>query len=287
MSTTTAPALPASLTLGAVHLDVVDLTRAIAWYERSLGLHVHEHGESLALLGDGTTTTLLLHEDRAATPPGRTSGLYHVALLYPSREELARAVLRLSATQTSIEGASDHETHEAIYLSDADGNGLELAADRPREQWPKSLGYAQGPKALDFEALMATIDGEPPEPLIRAGLRVGHLHLHVGDIEQALVFYRDMVGFEVQAHLGSAAFVSAGGYHHHLGLNVWNGRNAPAPPPHSTGLHAWTIVLPKEERAALRARLEAAGHLIRDDDRMPEGSFIVHDPWGTVLVVSS
>ncbi len=196
-------------------------------------------------------------------------------------------MLRLAATQTPIEGASDHETHEAIYLPDADGNGIELAADRPRAEWPASLGYAGGPKALDFEALMATVEGEAPEPLMRAGLRVGHLHLHVGDLDRALAFYRDTLGFEVQANLGSAAFVSAGGYHHHLGLNIWNGKGAPAPPPHSTGLHAWTIVLPAEELPAVRARLEAAGHAIREDERMPPGAFLVDDPWGTTLMVMS
>jgi catechol 2,3-dioxygenase len=281
MSATTTPVLPASLEVGAVHLDVPDLARAVVWYETALGLTVHEHGDTLAMLGDGTRILVLLHQDREATPPGRTAGLYHYALLYPSREELARAALRLAANQVPIQGASDHETHEAIYLADADGNGIELAADRPREQWPESLGYAGGPKALNFESLMGTIDGEQPRPRVGEGLRMGHLHLHVGDVEEGLRFYRDVVGFEVQANLGSAAFVSAGGYHHHLGFNVWNGKGAPAPPPHSVGLHAWTINLPPADITALRERLEAAGHAIRD---IPMG-FVVQDPWGTSMCV--
>ncbi len=283
MSTTVAPVLPDSLRLGAVHLDVADLGRAVAWYERSLGLHLHERGDGVARLGDGTAVSVVLHEDPQATPPGRTSGLYHVALLYPSREELARAALRLSATGTPIQGASDHETHEALYLADADGNGLELAADRPREQWPAHLGYAHGPQALRFESLMGTIAGEELRPQVEPGLRVGHLHLHVGDLEQALAFYRDTVGFEVQANLGSAAFVSAGGYHHHLGLNVWNGRGAPAPPPHATGLHTWTVSLPASAVEALRARLEAAGHPTHE----APGGFLVRDPWGAALAVEA
>ncbi len=281
MSTTLAPVLPANLTLGAVHLDVADLTRAVAWYERSLGLVTHEHGETLAMLGDGRTTTLLLHEDKQATKPRRTSGLYHYALLYPSREELARAVQRLVETRTPVEGASDHETHEAIYLADADGNGIELAADRPRAEWPESLGYAGGPKALDFPSLMSTIAGEAPTSVVGEGLRTGHLHLHVGDIDEALAFYRDTIGFEIQANLGSAAFVSAGGYHHHLGFNVWNGKGAPAPPPHSTGLHAWTVVLDEPDLQELRKRL--AGHELRE---IP-GGFAVQDPWGTTLEVTA
>ena len=281
MSTTAAPVLPDSLQLGAVHLDVADLTRAVAWYERSLGLTVHGREDAEAALGDGRTVTLVLHEDEQATKPERTSGLYHYALLYPSREELARAVQRLIDTQTPVDGASDHETHEAIYLSDADGNGIELAADRPRTDWPASLGYAGGPKALDFGSLMATVAGEAPTAYVGEGLRTGHLHLHVGDIEQGLAFYRDLVGFEVQANLGSAAFVSAGGYHHHLGFNVWAGKNAPAPPPHSTGLHAWTITLPQPDLDALRERLADYG------TREIPGGFAVDDPWGTTLEVTA
>ncbi len=280
LTSPTAPVLPATLALGPVHLDVADLTRAVAWYERALGLHVHEHGDGVARLGDGRETVLVLHEDPAATPPGRTSGLYHYALLYSGREELARAALRLSVTQTPIQGASDHETHEAIYLTDADGNGIELAADRPRSAWPEHLGYAGGPKPLDFEGLMGTIAGEELRSWAGEGLRVGHLHLHVGDVEAGLAFYRDVVGFEVQANLGSAAFVSAGGYHHHLGFNVWNGEGAPAPPPHSVGLHAWTVLLPEDELARLRARLTAAGHPMED----AAGGFVVRDPWGSPLL---
>lgn len=273
----TAPVLPDTLQLGAVHLDVADLTRAVAWYERSLGLVVHDRQETLAMLGDGRTTILLLHEDPQATKPKRTSGLYHYALLYPSRTELARAVQRLMDTETPVDGASDHETHEAIYLSDADGNGIELAADRPRSAWPESLGYAGGPKPLDFASLMRELDA--PSSVVGEGLRMGHLHLHVGDVDEGLAYYRDVIGFEVQANLGSAAFVSAGGYHHHLGFNVWNGKGAPAPPPHSTGLHAWTILLEEPDRQALRARL--AGHELRE---IP-GGFAVRDPWGTLLCV--
>ena len=183
--------LPATLRLGPVHLTVRDLDRAVAWYQRSLGLRVHRHEADVAELGDGADTTVVLHEDPQALPAGRHAGLYHYALLYPSREELARAVVRLGVTRTPIEGASDHETHEAIYLPDADGNGIELAADRPREQWPDHLGYAGGPKPLDVDDLLATVHGEDYPEQVGPGLRMGHLHLHVGDIEQGLGFYRD------------------------------------------------------------------------------------------------
>ena len=283
MSTSAAPVLPAALTLGAVHLTVPRQTRAIAWYETALGLCLHSHGDGEATLGDGRTASVVLHEDRAATPAGRTTGLYHFALLYPTREELARAALRLEATGTAIQGASDHETHEAIYLADADGNGIELAADRPRSSWPEHLGYADGPQPLDVGGLMATIDGEAPQPRVGEGLRIGHLHLHVGDVGQGLAFYSGVVGFAPTASLGSAAFVSAGGYHHHLGFNVWNGKGAGPPRSHAVGLRTWTVVLPEDDRAALRTRLEAAGH---PTDDAPDG-FVVRDPWGTAMTVTS
>ena len=157
-----APALPTSLRLGAVHLTVTDVDRSVAWYQRALGLRVRRHDAGEAELGDGTTTSVVLHEDARARPAGRHAGLYHYALLYPSREELARAALRLAATQTPIEGASDHRTHEAIYLPDPDGNGIELAADRPRDAWPQDLGYAGGPAPLDFPALLDTVAGGRP-----------------------------------------------------------------------------------------------------------------------------
>jgi catechol 2,3-dioxygenase len=269
------PTLPATLTLGPVDLTVKDLDRAVAWYQRSLGLRVHAHEAGEAKLGDGTTTAVILHEDPLARPAGRHAGLYHYALLYPSREELARAAARLSLTQTPIDGASDHRTHEAIYLPDADGNGIELAADRPKDRWPADLGYANGPAPLDFRALLATIEGEQPTPFVGDGLRMGHLHLHVGDIDRGLAFYRDTLGFEVQANLGSAAFVSAGGYHHHLGFNVWRGPGVGPAPEHTVGLRHWTIHLPHADLEALRTRLT-------DTEDFQDG-FLTRDPWGTAI----
>jgi catechol 2,3-dioxygenase len=261
--------------LGPVHLVVRDLQRAIDWYERALGLRVHAQGDSTAELGDGDETAVVLEEDPGAVPAGRHAGLYHYALLYPSRVALARAALRLLATQTPIQGASDHGTHEAIYLPDADGNGIELAADRPREQWPQGLGYGGGPAPLDFEGLVSTVR-EEPQRFVDDGLRVGHVHLHVGDIDEALAFYRDLVGLEQQANLGTASFLSAGGYHHHLGVNVWKGHGVGPAPEHAVGLRYWTIVLATAEDVAdVRARLGEV------EDR--ERGFLVRDPWGTAV----
>ena len=275
--TPAAPALPDTLRLGAVHLTVADLDRSVAWYQRSLGLRVHAHESTRAELGDGMETVVVVHEDPRARPAGRHAGLYHYALLYPTREELARAAVRLARTGTAIQGASDHRTHEAIYLPDADGNGIELAWDRPREQWPAGLGYDSGPAPLDFAGLLETVAEEQPTDRVAEGLRMGHLHLHVGDLEQALAFYRDLLGFGLQAHLGSAAFLSAAGYHHHLGINIWNGQGVDGPPPHTVGLRRWTVELPTAELVRLRERI---GPVIPFGD-----GFEVRDPWGTTLAI--
>jgi catechol 2,3-dioxygenase len=272
--------LPPALRLGPVHLTIPDHQRAIAWYERSLGLSVHSNDARTAELGDGLNTVIVLHEDPSAQPAGDDAGLYHYALLYPTREALARAALRLAATRTPIEGASDHHTHEAIYLPDADGNGIELAWDRSRAAWPADLGYSGRPDPLDFASLMATVAGEEPAARVDPGLRIGHMHLHVGDVKQAIAFYADLVGFETQVDLGSAAFVSAGGYHHHLGFNVWRGRGVGAPPAHTVGLHRWTVQLPQDtDVAEVRARLERAGVATTD----AETGFEVEDPWSIPL----
>src|SRR5215207_3458287 len=177
MTSTATPVLPATLTLGAVSLTVSNLDRSVAWYQTALGLRLHSNEGTTATLGDGEFTVLELYEDPAARPAGRHAGLYHYALLYPTREELARAAVRLSVTETPIEGASDHRTHEAIYLPDPDGNGIELAADREKTDWPADLGYSRGPAPLDFQALLNPIDRETPEAHVREGLRMGHLHL--------------------------------------------------------------------------------------------------------------
>src|SRR3954465_993104 len=274
--------LPDTLRLGPVDLTVADLDRAVAWYQRSLGLRVHRHESTVAELGDGGTTVLVLVEDPRAQPAGRHSGLYHYALLYPSREELARATVRLIQQQTPIQGASDHGTHEAISLPAPDGNGIELAADRPREEWPtpeEEFGRG-GPLPLDIANLLASVGGEQPAPTVGEGLRMGHVHLHVGSIEDGLRFYGDVIGFDVWAQIPTAAFVSAGGYHHHLGFNTWRGDGVPPAPEHTVGLRHWTIRLDSDaEVDEVRSRAGAAGITVE----AAGGGFTVRDPWGIAL----
>ncbi len=273
--------LPDTLRLGATHLTVTDLDRSVAFYQDAIGLRQHRRDDGVAALGAGGEDLLVLHEEPGARPAGRHSGLYHFALLHPSRTELARALARLAITRTPIDGASFHGISEAIYLPDPDGNGIELAADLPRDEWPEEWDVR--PQPLDLGALLDLVAGEQPQRHADPGLVVGHLHLHVGDIEQGLAFYRDLIGFDVITLMPSAAFVSAGGYHHHLGFNTWRGQGAPPAPANTVGLREWTVVLPEPaDVAAVRGRLEAAGAPVEDGG---DGSFLTRDPWRNALRV--
>lgn len=277
--------LPDTLRLGPTHLTVTDLDRSIDFYETVIGMQTHQRDADSAVLGAGAEPVLVLDQDRDAGQPGRHSGLYHVALLFPSREELAHVAQRLVASQTPIQGASDHITHEALYLPDPDGNGLELAADRDRSQWPTAevmYDLSSGPQPLDVADLMGLVQGQPVLPRAEPGLRTGHLHLHVADVEEGLAFYCDLVGFDEMANLGTAAFVSAGGYHHHLGFNTWRGEGAAAVPDGIVGLRHWTVQMPAADVGALRGRLGAAGIETEDHD----DGFLVLDPWRNALLVT-
>jgi catechol 2,3-dioxygenase len=272
------PTLAATTRLGATHLTVSDLDRALAFYQDAIGLRVHAHEDGSASLGAGGEDVLVLHEQPGAKPAGRHAGLYHVALLYPSREELAFAVDRLVRTRTPVEGMSDHGTHEAIYLPDPDGNGLELAADRPRSEWPAGLGYSGGPAPLDVEDLYSLARDARVPRHVGAGFRTGHLHLHVSRLDAARDFYRDVIGFDVQFEMPTAVFLSAGGYHHHIAVNTWRGAGVPPVPADAVGMRSWTVVVTPEDLAAIAARAgaEPAG-----------GSLELRDPSGNAIRLES
>lgn len=279
------PVLPATLRLGAVHLTVTDLDRSVSFYEEAIGLRLHRRDDPVAAMGVGEEDLLVLYEEPGARRAGRHAGLYHYALLFDSREELARAALRLAARRTPVQGASDHGTHEAIYLPDPDGNGIELAADRPRERWPRPLDYTGGPHPLDLEGLLAAVAAEEPRDHAGPGLAVGHVHLHVGDLERGLGFYGDVLGFELMTFMpGAAAFVAAGGYHHHLGFNVWRGEGVPPAPEDTVGLRHWTVVLEDPDQvAAVDERVRAAGISTEEREGGGAGGFLVRDPWGIAV----
>ncbi|MCW2923585.1 MAG: Glyoxalase/bleomycin resistance protein/dioxygenase [Thermoleophilia bacterium] len=272
--------LPDALRLGPTRLRVTDVARSAEFYERVVGLQPLSVVDGLASLGTSDGVAVLELEEQAdARPAGRHAGLYHVALLYPTREELARVIVRIATTRTAIQGASDHGTHEAIYLADPDGIGLELAADRPREQWPANLDDIEEirPRPLDVEALVDLVRDEPPVAHAATGLSVGHLHLHVGNIAAGADFYTDVVGFDQMMRMDVAVFVASGGYHHHLGMNTWQGVGVGPAPAGTVGLRWWTAYVPDAADVdALAARLEAAGS---DVERLPSGGIALRDPW--------
>jgi catechol 2,3-dioxygenase len=272
--------------LGAAHLTVTNLDRSIAFYQDAIGMRVHRRDDTTAALGAGEEDVLVLVEEPRARPAGRHAGLYHVALLYPSRLELARAGRRLALTRTPIEGASDHGTHEAIYLPDPDGNGLELAADRPREQWPDPRDtntFAGGPQPLDIHGLLGLVTEAEPVRHAEPGLRVGHIHLHVADLDEGIGFYRDVLGFELMTTFARAVFVAAGGYHHHIGFNLWRGAGVPPAPADAVGLRHWTLLLESDaEMAALRERARAGGIEVLER----EDGVLLRDPSGIAVVAA-
>lgn len=267
--------------IGAVHLTVAYLDRAVAFYEERLGLAAHRREGAVAVLGAGGEDLLVLVEDRDARPASGATGLYHFALLVPSRPALARTLARLEETGTPLSGAADHGVSEALYLSDPDRNGIEVYRDRPREAWPRRDGeLAMTTDPLDLDDLRAALDdedgaGERPASLA-PGTAIGHVHLHVSRLEPARRFYVEILGFEVTQRYGPAAlFVSAGGYHHHVGLNTWKGVGAPPPPPGSTGLRRFELRLPgAAELERVRGRLAEAA--VAAEER-PDG-LLVRDP---------
>jgi catechol 2,3-dioxygenase len=241
--------------VGAVHLTVADLDRSLDYYRGSIGLQVLEGGDGEASLGTGGAELLHLVEEQGARPADGYTGLFHFALLLPARADLAAWLRHAGRDGVQLTGASDHYVSEALYLRDPDHHGIEIYADRPREVWrehPERIGTWP----LDIDDLLATTEAATLE--LPTGTTMGHVHLRVADVEDAIGFYRDKVGFDLIAQLGlEAAFLSAGGYHHHLGANTWESRGAPPPPSGTASLRRFTIVVPDDaERGRVLERLD-------------------------------
>jgi catechol 2,3-dioxygenase len=238
-------------TIGHVHLIVSNLERSTQFYREMIGFQILATEENIVTLtADGVASLLVLEERKdAVRKPRGTTGLYHFAILVPDRASLARSLLHLLQKGYPLQGASDHQFSEAIYLADPDGNGIEIYADRPKEEWEKTeKGEYKGVTVpLDVNGLLAKA-GDIPWAGLPSGTRIGHIHLHVAHIHEAEEFYKDGLGFEITIRMGNhALFVSAGGYHHHIGLNTWAGVGAPQPPENAVGLHLFSIILPNED----------------------------------------
>ena len=277
--------LPADLRLGEVTLQVSDLSRSLEYYGRVLGLRPLAREPGAATLGiEGEDAPLVqLHERRdvAAVPSRGLLGLYHFAILLPDRAALGRLVVHLSELGARV-GASDHVVSEALYLRDPDGLGIEVYADRPRGAWQAMDGQLRmGTEPLDLPEVAAAAHGERWTGM-PAGTRMGHLHLHVSDLQRAAAFYHTALGLDqtVWSYPG-ALFLAAGGYHHHLGLNTWAGASARSAGEGDARLLEWTMFLAGADATATRASLESAGFAVAGAD----DGWRVEDPWGTTLHV--
>ncbi|HXV32856.1 MAG TPA: VOC family protein [Gaiellaceae bacterium] len=279
--------LPTTTRMGSVRLAVGDLDRSLAYYGDRVGLALLGRQDGRASLGAGGTELLALVEEPGARPAGRHTGLYHFALRVPERADLARWLAHAARERVPLVGLSDHFVSEAIYLADPDGHGIEIYHDRPREVWEGQVAARLVTDPLDVGALLAELDDPATEPFtgLPAGTDMGHVHFQVADVAGTVGFYRDVLGFELMAEIpGSAVFLAAGGYHHHVGANTWHSRGA-APPPEGTArlLHA-TVVLPDAEtRDRVAARVEAGGG---ETERRSDG-VLVRDPSGIGLLLVS
>ena len=290
-SSAPAPSLPAATTLGPVRLTVADLATTTVFYERVLGLRPLRHDGDEATLGtaDGTPLVELVERADAAPRPNRSSGLFHLALLLPTRADLALALRRIALARQPIQGASDHLVSEALYLADPEGNGIEIYRDRPRSEWgfepDGQIRMATLP--LDLDALIAELPrdlaDDAPDPGVPDGAVMGHVHLQVSDLDAAEAFYAGVLGFDVVVRgYPGALFVSAGGYHHHLGLNTWASRGGVPNEPGTRGLDRYTVTLPDAAGVqAVADRLAANGTPAVERD----GALVATDPFGNELAL--
>lgn len=276
--------LPDDTRIGAVRLQVADLQRSLDYYARVLGLRAIDHTADTATLGpQGDPRVLIRLQQHAGARPARGElGLYHFAILLPDRAALGRFAAHLQRLGVRA-GMSDHLVSEAFYLTDPDGLGIEVYADRPRDSWKhagRELAMAIDP--LDVRSVIAAGGGFEWSGM-PDGTTMGHIHLHVGDLRQAEAFYHAALGFDKMgwSHPG-ALFLAAGGYHHHLGTNTWS--RGPSAAPEQARLLEWELVVPDSSAAAAAARsLQAAGFAARESG----SGWATADPWGTPLRVVS
>lgn len=277
--------LPDETHLGRVRLQVADLERSVDWYRNVLGLNLlSRDGADASLAADGHSSPLIeLHQKRGVRPMPRRGllGLYHYALLLPDRASLGRFISHLAELGLHA-GMSDHFVSEAVYIDDPDGLGIEIYADRPRAGWrhqDRQLTMATNP--LDVRSVVADAKGKPWTGMPRGSV-VGHVHLFVGDIDQAASFYHAVLGFDkVVWNYPGALFMSAGGYHHHLGTNIWAAQSPPASDDDARLLE-WEIVVPSAADVdAVRSSVEVAKVAVTRE----QNGFIVRDPWGTSVKI--
>ena len=271
------------LHIGAIALKVHNLDRLTAFYRDVLGLSVLDQAKDGAVLGAGGVSFVHLEYQPNTKPDDtRTAGLYHTAFLMPTRGDLARWILHVARNKVPITGASDHEVSEAIYLDDPEGNGVEVYVDRPPETWTWSNGLVRmKTERLDIEDLVRAAAGATDYATAPGGLRVGHIHLRVGDVATAELFYRDAIGLTVtRGGRNGASFMSSGHYHHHIAGNVWHSAGAGQRDEDRAGL-SWFSLEAADPAAfdAAKSRLAQANIPVA----VTPSGIETTDPWGTRL----
>jgi catechol 2,3-dioxygenase len=280
--------IPPDTHIGKVRLRVADIDDLTAFYERVIGLRAVERDGDVARLGPegGEPLIELVSAPGAPPAPSFSTGLFHLAILVPDRAELARSLPRAGGAGWRLTGASDHLVSEALYLQDPEGNGIEIYRDRPRDQWDRDGGELRmATLPLDLEGVLGELEpGEQPANGTPAGTTVGHVHLQVADIPAAEGFYNGALGLDVMVRsYPGALFLSAGGYHHHLGLNTWQSQGAPPPPEGALGLDRYELVLPSEpERDAAADALGERGDPVRLDEGV-----LATDPSGNRVLLTA
>ncbi|WP_166245891.1 VOC family protein [Paenibacillus turpanensis] len=268
--------------IGYLELQVSDLAKSLSFYQEFIGFSLLEReGNTAKLTTDGATPQLVLTEEEAFVPrPNRTTGLYHYAVLVPTRQDLALWFRHAVQEGYPLQGASDHQYSEAIYLADPDGNGIEVYADRDPNQWERDGrgGYIGGTAPLDLQNLLAEIK-EKEWSGLPSGTRIGHMHLQVTSIAESEKFYIDALGFDILAKDTHMLFVSKDAYHHHIGMNTWEGQGLPQPPEHALGLKQFTIHFTEEEFLHATSQLDQLGYVYRENNQQIE----VTDPSGNKL----
>ncbi|MEK4041641.1 VOC family protein [Paenibacillus sp. FSL L8-0493] len=277
---TTKTILQPDTQIGLVQIRVSNLERSLTFYQNVVGLSVlRQTGRKVEMTADGQNVLLILREIENARVirPNSVAGLYHFAILVPDRPSLGLVVRNLISSGIEV-GQGDHLVSEALYIQDPDNNGIEIYRDRPKSEWKYDAeGHVMmSTDPVDVDGLLAASEGLSWNGL-PAGTVIGHVHFHVGNLNKAKAFYVDLLGFELTANYGSAAmFISAGGYHHHIGLNVWAGQGAPAAPADTVGIDYFTLILAnEEERNAVVERVRQAGYAVTEENGNPT----FQDPW--------
>jgi catechol 2,3-dioxygenase len=280
--------MPAEISFGPLALTISDLAQSSGFYQKSIGLQLLKRQGNVTRLGtkDGREL-LILTENAGAKAAKRATGLYHFAIKLPSRADLAASLYHLMESGTSLGGFADHGVSEAIYLADPDGNGIEIYRDRPRDEWPmKGEELLMDTRPLDLNGLLGELEERRQDWVgLSTEAVIGHIHLRVASIPAAEEFYIGRLGFQLMQRYGYAAsFVSAGGYHHHIGFNTWESAGVEPLPPNSTGLRYFTLCLPTQDALEyLVDRLRQEGLLVEQS----AAGFQIKDPSGNTIALSA